>query len=264
MEPKDRVGEALVKVYIDSSDQERFFLIGSSLSPEDKVQFVSFLQENLDVFAWSPHEMPGVDISLASHELHVNPNVKPIAQKQRRLSEERAQAVTEEVAKLLKAGFIREIPHSEWLANPVCVMKKTGGWRVAIDYTDINKHCPKDNFPLPKIDQLIDSIAGYARLSILDAYSGYHQVRLRASDQEKTTFITPCGVFCYNVMPFGLKNAGATYQRLVSRMFEGLNGKILEAYVDDTIVKSRKAEDHIQHLAQVFAQLRRYGMKLNA
>ena len=99
------------------------------------------------------------------------------------------------------------------------VKKKTGKWRVCVDFTDLNKACPKDSFPLPKIDQLIDATAGHDRMSFLDAYRGYHQIPLYAADQEKTAFITPRGTYCYKVMPFGLKNAGATYQRLVTKMF---------------------------------------------
>ena len=122
------------------------------------------------------------------------------------------QAIGEEIVRLLAAGFIREAAHPEWLANPVMVRKKNMSWRMCVDYTDLNKACPKDPFPLPHIDQIIDSTAGCERLCFLDAYSGYHQIRMKESDQEKTSFITPYGPFCYITMPFGLKNAGATYQ----------------------------------------------------
>jgi hypothetical protein len=114
---------------------------------------------------------------------------------------------------LENAGFIREIKTLSWVSNPVIVPKKnTDVQRVCVDYTSLNKHCRKDPFPLPRIDQIIDSTAGYARLSFLDAYFGYNQIKLKKEDEEKTTFITTYGVFCYQVMPFGLKNAGATYQ----------------------------------------------------
>jgi hypothetical protein len=100
-----------------------------------------------------------------------------------------------------------------WLANPVLVLKKNGSWRICIDYTSLNKACPKDPFPLPRIDQVIDSTAGCELLSFLDAYSGYHQIPLNQANQIKTSSITPYGAYCYTTMPFGLKNAGATYQR---------------------------------------------------
>jgi hypothetical protein len=113
-------------------------------------------------------------------------------------------------------GFIREIKTSTWVSNPVIVSKKnTDVQRVCVDYTSLNKHCPKDPFPLPRIDQIIDSTAGCARLSFLDAYSGYNRIKLKKEDEEKTAFITPYDVFYYQVMPFGLKNAGATYQGMM-------------------------------------------------
>jgi hypothetical protein len=110
------------------------------------------------------------------------------------------------------AGFIREVLHSEWLANPVLVLKKNKvDWRMCVDYTDLNKHCPKDPFGLPRIDQVVDSTAVCSMLSFLDCYSGYHQISLAKEDEEKTAFITPFGAFCYTSLPFGLKNVGATY-----------------------------------------------------
>ncbi len=126
-------------------------------------------------------------------------------------------AIGEEVARLLAAGFIVEVFHPEWLANPVLVLKKNGTWRMCVDYTDLNKACPADPFALPRIDQIIDATAGCERLSFLDAYSGYHQIKMVVKDQEKTTFITPFGAFCYVSMPFGLKSAQATCQRIRSK-----------------------------------------------
>jgi hypothetical protein len=113
---------------------------------------------------------------------------------------------------LVAAGFIREVLHPEWLTNPVLVLKKNKvDWRMCIDYTDLNKHCPKDPFGLPRIDQVVDSTAGCSVLSFLDCYFGYHQISLAKEDEEKTAFITPFGAFYYTSMSFGLKNAGATY-----------------------------------------------------
>ena len=109
------------------------------------------------------------------------------------------------------AGFIREVYYPEWLANVVLVKKASGKWRMCVDFTDLNKACPKDSFPLPRIDQLVDSTAGHKLLMIMDAFSGYNQIRLTKEDQKKTAFITSQGLYCYKVMPFELKNAGATY-----------------------------------------------------
>jgi hypothetical protein len=111
------------------------------------------------------------------------------------------------VARLLAAGFIIEVFHPEWLANPVLVLKKNDTWHMCVDYTNLNKACPADPFALPRIDLIIDATAGCERLSFLDACSGCHQIKMAVKDQEKTTFITPFGAFCYVSMPFGLKSA---------------------------------------------------------
>ena len=128
--------------------------------------------------------------------------------------------------------------YPEWLANVVVVQKKNRKWCVCIDFTDLNKVCPKDSFPLPYIYMLVDATAGHEMLSFMDAFSGYNQILMHPDDQEKTSFITERGIFCYKVMPFGLKNAGATYQRLVNKMFHDLLGRTMEVYIDDMLVKS--------------------------
>lgn len=127
----------------------------------------------------------------------------------------------------------------------------------------LKKACPKDHFPLPKIDQLVDATIGYQRLSFLDTCSGYNQIPMHPEDEEKTRFITPRGLFVYKVMPFGLKNVGSTYPRFITKIFAGLLGSIVEAYIYDTVVKNWRAEDHIADLEIVFDVLKNYNMKLN-
>nr|AAS98502.1 putative polyprotein [Oryza sativa Japonica Group] len=151
----------------------------------------------------------------------------------------------------------------EWLANPVLVRKSNGKWRMCVDFTDLNKACPKDDFPLPRIDQLVDSTAGCELMSFLDAYSGYHQIHMNPLDIPKTSFITPFGTFCHLRMPFGLRNAGTTFARLVYKVFGKQLGRNVEAYIDDIVVKSRKAFDHAIDLQETFDNLRAAGIKLN-
>ena len=148
---------------------------------------------------------------VTEHALRLVWGSKPAKQHLRRFDDERHRAIGEEIAKLLAAGFIKEVYHSNWLANPVLVKKKTRKWRMCVDYTGLNKACPKDPFPLPRIDQIVDSTSGCETLCFLDAYSGYHQIAMKESDQLATSFITPFGSFCYVSMPFGLKNTEATY-----------------------------------------------------
>jgi hypothetical protein len=157
--------------------------------------------------------MPGVPRELAEDTLEVNKTTRPIKQKLRRFAKDRKQAIKVEVCKLLATGFIRECKHPVWLTNPVLVAKKTGGLRMCIDYTGLNKHCPKDPFPLPHIDQVVDSTAGSVLLFFLDCYSRYHQIALNPDDEDKTTFVTPHGIYYYRVMTSGLKNVVATYQK---------------------------------------------------
>ena len=195
--------------------------------------------------------MPGVPREFAEHALNVFTDTKPVKQSIRRLSEPRAEAIGKEINRLLAADFIREIKESKWLANTVMVPKKdTDILRMCVDFTSLNKHCPKDHFPLPRIDQIIDSTAGCEKLSFLDAYSGYNQIRLKVEDQEKTAFITPFGVFCYNTMPFGLKNAGATYQRCMQACLKDQIGRNVQVYVDDIVIKPRRQE----HLSTISAR----------
>ena len=132
-----------------------------------------------------------------------------------------------------------------------------------MDYTDLNEACPKDSSPLLRIDQIIDASTGHGMLSFLDAFSDYHQIPMHLPDVEKTAFITPYGLYCYNMMPFGLKNAKATYQRLVTKIFWPLIGKTMEVYTNDMLVKTKEHTDHTKHLQETFELLRTNSMKLN-
>jgi hypothetical protein len=157
--------------------------------------------------------MPGVPRELIEHCLNVDPKATPKREHLRRFADNRRDAIKKELPKLLAAGFIREVFHPKWLANLVLVCKKNSNeWRMCVDYTDLNKHCPKDPFGLPWIDQVIDSTAGCDLLYFLDCYSRYHKIAIQKEDQEKTAFITPFGAYRYTTMSFRLKNAGATYQ----------------------------------------------------
>ena len=144
------------------------------------------------------------------------------------------------------------------------VKKKNGKWRVCVDFTNLNKACPKDLFPLPRIDQLVDATARHPQMSFLNAFQGYHQIPLAQEDQEKTSFVTPTGNYHYKVMPFGLKNAGSTYQRMMTKMFEPQLGKNIEIYVDDMVVKSKMVTEHLGDLDDIFDVLRRHKLRLNA
>ena len=255
--------EVLANISLDESNPKRCTRVGVDLEGKIKEDLVQFLKKNIDVFAWSHEDMPGIDPSVITHRLNVCPSFKPIRQKKRVFAPERDNAVKDEVQKLIAAKFIREVYYPDWLANVVMVKKANGKWRMCVYFTDLNKVCPKDSYPLPRIDQLMDSIAGHKLLSFMDAFSGYNQIRTDEADQEKTSFVTSQGLFYYEVKPFGLKNTGATYQRLVKHMFRPQIGRNVEVYVDDMLVKSLDEGKHLDDLQETFNTLRRYSMKLN-
>jgi hypothetical protein len=227
------------------------------------VVLVDFLHANADIFAWSPLDMPGIPREVAEHSLDILPHSRVVQQRLRHFDEERRRAIGAELRKLLEAGFIKEVFYPTWLANHVLVKKKNGKWRMCVDYTSLNKACPKVPFPWPRIDQIVDSTAGCELLCFLDAYSGYHQIKMKESYQLTTSFITPFGMYCYVTMSFGLRNAGATYQRCMQHVFGDHIGRTVEAYVDDIVVKTRKADDLVGDLSIVFDCLRVNKVKLN-
>ena len=207
--------------------------------------------------------MVRISPTVASHKLNVLPIAKPIRQRVRRFYLDRHQNIQTEVDNLLAAGFITEVNYPEWLANVVVVPKKGSKWRVCVDYIDLNEACPKYSFPLPRIDKIVDATVRNGILSFLDTFSEYNQIPMHPLDEEKTTSITPHELYCYNVILFGLKNEGATYQRRVTGIFRPLIGKSMEVYIDDMLVKSKERLDHTRHLQEIFELLQRHNMKLN-
>lgn len=189
--PEEKIVEDLEKVLVKEDDLEKYFLIGTSLGADEKLQLLELLRENMEVFAWSAYDTPGLDPEFACYKLNINPSARPVVQKSRRSSVEHTEAIITEVEKLLSSGAIKEVQYPRWLSNIVVVKKKNVKWRVCVDFTCLNKACRKDSFLLPHIDQLMDSTARHERMSFLDAYSSYHQIPLFGPDQEKTAFITP-------------------------------------------------------------------------
>ena len=232
--------------------------LGENLSCELKEELTCFLIVNLDVFAWTHEDMVGIHPDVMCHRLNISPDFKPIQQKRRAMEAKRYKALKDEVDKLLEIGFVRESFYPSWLDNPVLVKKPNSKWKTCVDFTNLNKACPKDSFPLPWINQLVDATSGHELLSFMDEYLGYNQIPMYLLDEEHTSFITDRGLYYYKAMPFGLKNASATYQRMVNMMFTEQIGRTMEVYVDDMLIKSKLARDHIQDLDQMFKVLRRY------
>ena len=216
------------------NDPEHLAYIGFKLAEDLKSLLIHFLRQNKDIFAWKQADMGGIDPTVITHRLNVSPSFKPIKQKRRCFTPERQKAINEEVGKLLQAGAIREVEYPEWLANVVLVKKENSKWRLCIDFNDINRADPKESFPLLRIDLIVDATAGHELLSFMDAFFGYNKISMDPDDQEKTSFVTAQGTYCYCVM------------------FQKKIGTTMEVYIDDMLVKSTIAELHIAHLSEAF------------
>nr|GEV18547.1 reverse transcriptase domain-containing protein [Tanacetum cinerariifolium] len=212
-----------VALHPNFSDQE--IAIGGTLSIKGRTKLCSLLKENLDIFAWQPSDMMGAPRSVAEHRLNIREGYPPVRQKKRGQALKHARAIQVEVQKLVKARIIREVYYHDWLSNPVM-----------------------DCYPLPKIDWKVESLRGYPFKCFLDAYKGYHQIQMAESDEEKMAFHTGHGVYCYTKMPFGLKNAGATYQRLVDKAFDSQVGRNREVYIDDLVIKSHTKTEMLRDI----------------
>ena len=207
--------------------------------------------------------MTGVPRNLAEHALNANPNIVPIRQKKRGMAPDRSKSACDQVDKMVQAGIVCQVKYQTWIANPVMVKKGDVTWRLCVDFKDINKACPKDNYPLPEIDWKVESLDGFRLKCFLDAYKGYHQISMKESDEDKTAFHTDQGIFCFKKMPFGLKNAGATYQRLIDNAFKNQIGRNIEDYVDDILIKSQADNAMLDDIMETFQTLRGINMKLN-
>ncbi|GAU47361.1 hypothetical protein TSUD_403640 [Trifolium subterraneum] len=222
---------------VNSISTEDGVELDARTSKKERKQLKACLRENAELFAWSAAEMPGIDPEVACHQLTIDPRATAVVQRRRKQSPEKAEAARK--------------------------AKSNGKWRMCVDYTDLNRACPKDAYPLPNIDKLVDNSSGFKLLSFMDAYSGYNQIKMAEIDKKKTAFMTETGNYYYNVMPFGLKNAGATYQSIMNKVFHNEIGDMLEVYMDDMIVKSEEEIDHTVHLKRVFDQARKFNMRFN-
>jgi hypothetical protein len=181
--------------------------------------------------------MPRIPREVIEHHLKIYPNTRPVQQRPQKQSVEQQNFIREEIKKLLDAGFIWEVNHPRWLANPVVIPKANGKLRMCIDYTSLNKEYPKDHFLLPRMDQIVDSSSGCDLLCFLYAYLGFHQIPMSREDEENTAFIIVDGLFCYVSMPYGLQNVLPTFVCAMHKTFGDLIRDLVDVYVDDIVVK---------------------------
>ncbi|XP_071700676.1 uncharacterized protein [Rutidosis leptorrhynchoides] len=250
-------------VVVNPAYPDQKIKVGCNVSADTKKQIEQLLVQYMDVFAWCKNDMTGVPRHIAEHGLNINPDLKLVVQKRRGMATDRAKWLCKEVTKLVAAGILREVQYQSWIANPVLVKKSDGSWRMCVDFKDLNKARPKDNYPLSEIDLKVESLHAFPYKYFLDAARGYHQILMAREDADKTAFHKGKGIFSYIMMPFGLINAGATYQCLIDTAFENQIGRNLEAYMDDLVIKSTMQERIIADMRETFDTLRKINMKLN-
>nr|GLL42125.1 uncharacterized protein LOC109150426 [Ipomoea trifida] len=255
--------DELKEVDLGTPENPRHIFISTLLSNEDEEIYVTLLKEYIDVFAWTYKEMPRLDPKVAVHRRAVKKACRPVKQAQWRFRPELIPSIEEEVNKLIKTGFIREIKYPTWISSIVPVRNKNSQIRVCVDFRDLSVACLKDDFPLPITELMTDAVTRHEIMSFMDGSSGYNQIRMAPEDEELKAFRMPKDIYCYKVMPFGLKNAGATYQRAMQTIFDDMLHKMVECYVDDLVVKSKRRTDHLGHLRKVFERLQKFQLKMN-
>ncbi|XP_071726475.1 uncharacterized protein [Rutidosis leptorrhynchoides] len=224
---EQKIADALdIMVVINPAYPEQNITVGCNVSADTRKQIVQYM----DIFAWCENDMTGVPRHIAEHRLNVNPALKPVVQKRRGMAPDRAKWLCEEVTKLVRAGILREVQYQSWIANPILERKPDGSWRMCIDFKDLNKAYPKDNYPLPEIDLKVESLHAFPYKCFLDEAIGYHQIPMAQEDADKIVFHT----VRHN----------------------------LEAYVDDLVIKSTTQERIVDDILETFDTLRIINMKL--
>lgn len=257
---------ALEEVDIGDGDRPRPIFISKKLDKDVQEKLIKILREYRDCFAWEYHEMPGLSRSIVEHYLPIKLGYHPYKQPNRRMESQVREAIKEEIAKLYEAKFIRPCRYGKWVSNIVPVeMKQKGKWRVCIDFRDLKKAKPKDEYPMHVVDLLVDAAVGHKIITFMDGNPGYNKISMAEEDISRTTFkwFGAIGLFEWVVMTFTLKNAGNTYQRAMNYIFHDLIDRLVEIYIDDVVVKSREVEDHLANLREVLERTRKYGVKMN-
>jgi hypothetical protein len=231
--------------------------IGDSCYVDEVRTYKSLFQQFCDVFAWSCYEMPGVDLDIVVHEIKTYLDAKPVQQRLCLVHPCKVAAIKLEVEKLIITCFVYPVALTDWVSNLVSVNKKHDMIHVCVDYRNIKKSCPKDNYPTPFVDQIFHDYAGSEIFSLMDDFSDYNQINILPTDQHKTTFIFPWGTFTCRKLPFGLKNVGVTFQHTMSYVFHDIK-HIIQPYLDDLLAHSMHCQDHPTHLWAILLHCRYY------
>jgi len=254
---------AIEECDIGTVEKPKIIKLSTSLPPDQKPKYIDLFKEFQDVFAWGYEDLKSYDTSVIQHTIPLKPNKKPFKKKLRRINPMLLPSIEKELQKMFKAGIIAPIRFSDWISNLVPTRKKTGEIILCVDLRNLNQVSLKDNYPLPKMDHILQRVVGASRISLLDGFSGFNQILVHPDDQDKTAFTTPWGTFKYVKMPFGLKNAGATFQRAMDIAFAKEINDFLVIYLDDLTPFSKSDQEHLKHLRQIFLTCRKYGISLN-
>jgi hypothetical protein len=239
------------KVNLGTKDNPQCINLGVGCSEQEKPAFIKLFKEFKYVFVWMYDDLKTFDANIIQHVIPMKPQTLPFQQKLRKMHPKLELTVKKELNKLLKAKIIFPVRHTQWVSNIVPVRKKSGEIRLCVDFRNLNRASNKDNYPVPPMEQILQHVSGSKILSLLDGFSGYNQVLMSPPDQLKTTFHTPWGTYAYRKMPFGLINAGATFQRAMDIAFQGLINQSIIVYLDDVTVFSKNKADHLPHLRSV-------------
>jgi ribonuclease HI len=262
MEKKEEDSEVF-QYNVASEHDPKYVNLDSHLTEKQKADYSELLKEFADIFSWKYDDLKTFNTEVIQHKIPLNKDTIPFRHKLRSFNPMLLPTMEREIKKLLDTHIIIPLRYSEWIANLVSVRNKNGEIRLCVDFRNLNKCSRKDNYPLPKMEHILQNVLGSKVMSFIDGFSGYNQITVHPDDREKTSFTTPWGTFMYEKMPFGLMNAGVTFQRVMDIAFVGEKDKYVLIYLDDITVFSSSHEHHLQHLRKTFLKCRRYGISLN-
>jgi hypothetical protein len=248
---------------IGTPKKPKYVKLSRSLTTEQRAKYTELMREFADVFAWTYEDLKTYDTSIIEHNIPLKEGAKTFRQKLRQINPMLLPVMEKEVKKLLEAQIIVPLRYSEWVANLVLVRRKSGEIRLCVDFRNLNRSSKKDNYPLPNMEHILQRVTRASRISMIDGFSGYNQISAMPEGREKMTFTTPWGTFMYAKMPFGLMNAGATFQRAMDIAFIREKDQFVVIYLDDITVFSRSDKEHCCHLRNFFLKCRRFDLSLN-
>ena len=229
--------------------------LGKNCTQAERAIFMNLFREFKDVFMWTYEDLKTYDMKIIKDIIPLKEDAKPFQQKLPKMHPSLESLVKKELNRLLAANIIFPVQHTTWVENPI--RKKSRDIRICIDFINLNRASLKDNYTVPAMEQILQSVSGFAMLSLLDGFSGYNQVLVAKEDHLKMTFQTKWGIYAYDEMPFRLINAGATFQRAMDIAFRGLINKSIVVHLDDITIYSKSRGDHLPRLKAIFERCQR-------